>query len=161
MRITAGILLLISVVLMGCASEPSVQHVETTIPGKDQINAGLHGNEIGLRMGALSGTGGTMANGVATMHVMEDGTLIIGLQLNIAPAKPGFRYSAWIQEGLTTPKVALGTLSATTPEVRHSLRIETKAAIQSYTLVSITLEGGGKTPGSRLVATGRVKEIAR
>ncbi len=124
-----------------------------TLPG--------HGKEMSLSYGALSGTGGTSANGIGSIHHLEDETSVIGLQLNIKTAPEGMFYEGWVKS-LDGALFNVGHLTNPFNDVRHRVRIEAEIDLRTYTKVFITLEldDGNPEPGE-IVAVGTLKQTSR
>ncbi len=141
-------------------SEGKHQELPMMMP-QGQQGYGTHGREVTMGYGALSGTGGMNANGVATAHFMQDESTIIGLQLNIEAAPENFFYEAWA-ETATGARISLGHLHNPFNDVRHQLRLETPADLRGFPIVRITKEAddGDPTPW-QTVATGILKQIRR
>lgn len=105
---------------------------------------------------------GALANGVATAYYFEDKATIVGIQLNIAAAKDGKIYTAWLQGDNDTTRIRLGNLENTLDDVRHSVRFDTKNDLRAFTNVIITLQqkSTDTVPG-QIVATGILKTMKR
>ncbi len=160
-RTTLIVASLCACVLTACGAATPDQKLQIDAPIKGQISDPVHGKETGLSIGAMSGVGKTVANGVATVHQMEDGTAIVGVQLNIAVAKEGSHYSAWLTTAMDAPRISLGTLMSSAQEVRHSVKNELPKLDSANNLVLVTLEGPGISEGSQIVASGKLKAISR
>gem|GEM_PF-5819570 len=134
--------------------------VVTAMPSGTIVDP-VHGKEIGLAYGPLSGTS-LSANGVVSAHYLEDATTIVGLQLNIAVPQDGWFYEAWLEKDAHTPWISLGHLSNPLNDVRHSVRFVSKETLNSYRTVHITLEedDGDSSPGTT-VAGGILKATTR
>jgi hypothetical protein len=163
-------LLLSSVILLsGCSFFSSEVRVDSNgkhqelpmMMPQGQQGFGVHGREVTMAYGALSGTGTVNANGVATAHFMQDKSTIIGLQLNIEAAPENSFYEAWA-ESSTGSRISLGHLHNPFNDVRHQLRLETPSDLRNFLNVRITMESddGDPTP-SQTVAIGILKQIRR
>lgn len=136
------------------------QEFQTAIPVGTPTLPG-HGKEVSLSYGALSGAAGTSANGIGSIHHLEDGSSVIGLQLNIKAAPEGMFYEGWVE----TPegkRFNVGHLSNPFNDVRHRVRLEAPNDLRTYTKVFITLEvdDGNPEPGE-IVAVGTLKQTSR
>jgi hypothetical protein len=108
---------------------------------KDLVDP-VHGKRIGFFYGAIDGVTGSKANGVAYMHVFEDGTTQGSVNLNIQQAEQGTRYIV----NFSTPSNVLyeaGELSSILNDVRHSMSFDATEDLSAYTSVNIVLESGG------------------
>lgn len=137
-----------------------IQTVVTGIPRGD-IVVETHGKEVGLAYGAIAGTGETSANGIATAHYLEDGSTVIGVQVNIAAAQDGFFYEAWLSQ-TDTPQRSIGHLTNAMNDVRHSVRFEGTETHQKYKTVLITREADDGDPmPAEVIAIGILKPTSR
>lgn len=164
---------LLTLLLVACSTQTPVSNTvdrnppdsETTyqnpVEPNTQVKDANHGAETGLAITALSGANGTLANGVATAYYFEDKGSIVGVQLNIASAKAGTQYAAWIENDMKK-YVRIGNLENTDGDVRHSVRLDTKDDLRTYKNVIITLQqtGADSTPGE-VIATGLLKDTKR
>ncbi len=126
-----------------------------------QQGLGEHGREVLMAYGALAGTGGINANGVATAHYMQDKSTVIGMQLNVEVPAAGFFYEGWV-ESSTGARISLGHLTNPFNDVRHQLRTETPENLRNFTIVIITKEADDGDPEpSQAVATGILKQTRR
>lgn len=133
----------------------------TAMPVGGEINDPTHGREAWLAVGPVEGTEGTPANGVVTAHYFEDGTFILGMQVNIVPPEDDFFYEAWlVQNGETD--VSLGHLTNPFGDVRHQLRFSVEEDYRNRTIIAITREpdDGNVEPGI-VVARAMLKKQQR
>lgn len=120
----------------------------TVMPVGGEINDPDHGRETWLAVGPVEGTEGTPANGVVTAHYFEDGTFILGMQVNIAPPEDDFFYEAWlVQDGEND--ISLGHLTNPSGDVRHQLRFTANEDYRNRMAIAITREpdDGNPAPG--------------
>lgn len=136
------------------------QEFQTAMPTGTPTLPG-HGKETGLSYGALSGTGGTSANGIASIHHLEDKTSVVGLQLNILAAPDGMFYEGWVESADGT-RFNVGHLTNPFNDVRHRVRLEAQNNLNGYTKAFVTLEldDGNSEPGE-IVAVGTLKQTSR
>jgi hypothetical protein len=73
------------------------EEIIRAFPQFGEVSDAKHGREVWFAYGPLSGVQGTPANGVADAHFLEDGTFILGVQLNIALAPDNTFYEVWIR----------------------------------------------------------------
>ena len=133
----------------------------TAMPIGGEVNDPDHGREVWLAVGPVEGTEGNPANGVVTAHYFEDGTFILGMQVNIAPPEEGFFYEAWlVQEGEND--VSMGHLTNPSGDVRHQLRFQAKEDYRRRAALAITREpdDGNPEPGI-VVARAMLKKRQR
>lgn len=132
-----------------------VQKMQMLMPTGKQLIDPVHGKEEGLAYGAITGEDGILANGVATAHYFEDKSTIIGVQVNIADAKEGTYYDAWLESPGGQQPIDLGQFENSPGDVRHSLHFESKDNLQTYTRIVISLQqtGGGSVPGQTVAST--------
>lgn len=120
----------------------------TAMPVGGEVNDPEHGREVWLAVGPVEGTEENPANGVATAHYFEDGTFILGMQVNVAPAENNFFYEVWLlKEGEND--VSLGHLTNPLGDVRHQLHFEAKEDYRDRMAIAITREpdDGNPEPG--------------
>ena len=123
--------------------------IVTPMPVGGEVNDPDHGREVWLAVGAVEGMEATPANGVATAHYFEDGTFILGAQVNIAPPEDGFFYEVWlVREGEND--LSLGHLTNPSGDVRHQLRFSAQSDYRKYAAIAITREAddGNAEPGT-------------
>ncbi|MBI2117950.1 anti-sigma factor [Candidatus Peregrinibacteria bacterium] len=133
----------------------------TAMPVGGEVNDPDHGREAWLAVGPMEGTETSPANGVVTAHYFEDGTFILGIQVNIARAESGFFYEAWlVREGEND--VSLGHLTNPLGDVRHQLRFVAEKDYRKYAAIAITRESddGNPEPGG-VVARAMLKKRER
>lgn len=165
--------LVLCLLLSGCGGSAAVP---PAVSEKDLIreyNSGngtnssivaAHGMETRFAYGAISGTGGTNANGVGFLHTYEDGVSIVTINLNIlAPAK-GHHYFVWLKNDSGDP-LPFGELKSIVGDARHSVVFETKATFIGDTFVYVTDETivnpSTLSSHSTIIAKGRMKEVKR
>lgn len=122
-----------------------------------QMEDKQHGKIQVLSIGAMAGEGETLANGIATAYLFEDGGTVVGVQLNIKEAPKGTSYVAWAESD-SRQYVKLGTLENTQGDVRHSMRFDSSKDLSNYSHIIITSEQNesAQRPGT-LVASGKLK----
>lgn len=145
------------------ASGGSVQVV--TFNAISSVASPQHGKEVFLSYGALSGISGVAANGVASLHVFEDKTSNVGIQLNIHQPQKGQYYQAWIFKtgAAASSWTSLGQLISPTGDVRFALTSNQTADLRNDTEIRITLESddGNAAPSGDVVATAKLKSAQR
>ncbi len=124
--------------------------------GKDLVDP-VHGKEVKFYYGAVSGANGTNANGLAYVHVFEDGTSIVTVNLNIELSRRGTRYVAYLNNSTGDLPVKIGELKSIVGDVRHTMKNETQKSVSETLTVNVLREGKGE---SILVAQGTIKEPA-
>ncbi len=129
------------------------------MPGKTVVDP-EHGLETWFGIGALSGVEGTNANGMAQLHVMESGTSLVSMQLNIAQAPEGSEYRAWLVSS-SGARIDAGTLDPFMGDVRHHVNYEAKRDLRDSLTVEITLKKTGTAEPGTVVATGVMTERKR
>lgn len=131
-----------------------VQKLNVLMPAGKELVDPQHGKEMELAYGAVTGENGTLANGVATAHYFQDGSTNIGLQVNIADAKEGTYYDAWLESADGSQPINMGQLTAAAGDVRHSLTFDSKDNLSKYAKIIITLQqnGGSQTPGQTVAS---------
>ncbi len=136
------------------------QEFQTAMPVGTPTLPG-HGKETSLSYGALSGTGGTSANGIASIHHLEDMSSVVGLQLNIKAAPEGMFYEGWVKSADGTV-LNVGHLTNPFNDVRHRVRLEAQKDLHDFMWAFITLEAddGNPEPGE-IVAVGTLKQTSR
>ncbi|MEK7201617.1 MAG: anti-sigma factor [Patescibacteria group bacterium] len=133
----------------------------TAMPIGGEVNDPDHGREAWLAVGPVEGTEGSPANGVVTAHYFEDGTFILGMQVNIAKPEDDFFYEAWlVQEGEND--VSLGHLTNPSGDVRHQLHFQAEEDYRNRAAIAITREpdDGNPEPGT-VVARAMLKKRQR
>lgn len=120
-----------------------------------------HGKEVGMAYGAVSGIGETSANGVVSAHYLEDGTAIVGGQVNIEVPEDGMLYEGWLVDASTSRMVSLGHLTNPFNDVRHSVRFAGKNLENMHRFeVSLEKDDGDPARGN-IVAEGILKPTKR
>lgn len=121
-----------------------------------------HGKEVGIAYGAVSGVENIAANGIASVHYMQDRTAIVGVQVNIDVPEDGYFYEAWLSRGDGTAPLSLGHLTNPFNDTRHSLQEEIDENLSGLLNLSITLEADDGNPdASDVVATAILKPTRR
>ena len=122
----------------------------------------MHGEEQWFAVGALSGSNGTKANGVAQSHVFKDGTTVATVNLNIQPPPKGSEFVAWLKKPAGTERIRLDVLQNPLSDVRHVITTEVDKDLREYTQVEVTLErSAGPSEGDPIQATGILKRQER
>lgn len=114
----------------------------------------VHGKGVGFYYGAVSGTEGVNANGIAYIHVFEDGASTVTVNLNIELPASGTKYVAYVQDSAGTSSLKVGEMKSIVGDVRHSVKLETKEDASKTLSVKVRREGRGE---SVLVAEGTMK----
>lgn len=130
---------------------------------KEGINDERHGREVWFAYGAVIGTSGTEANGVATAHFLEDATYVIGIQLNIAPPAEGQFYEGWLMKGIDPGDwVSVGHFQQGNRESSQTLRLESSKDLRKYGEIAVSREAddGNPAPGT-VVAQGSLRVTQR
>jgi hypothetical protein len=160
--------LLCSLSLGGClkpdtsSSLPSKTITFDAAPGGGMKDP-KHGSETWFAIGALSGTGGTSANGVSQAHLLADGTFVVVSRLNILPEGTGSFYESWIARRDGSDRRSMGKLVSTTNDARHEQRFESEVDLsKTHVQVLITKRktGNPQDPG-QVVAQGILKPVTR
>ncbi len=123
--------------------------------GKD-VEDPVHGKQVKFYYGAVSGSDGTQANGIAYIHLYENGTSTVTVNLNIALPENG-HYVAYILDSSGKQEIEIGALQSIFGDVRHSVKNETTEDITKTLLVQVRRESRGT---STVVAEGTLKEPA-
>lgn len=124
----------------------------TRKPGQE-VRDPVHGVETGLWYGAVSGTEGTNANGVAFVQYFEDGGSIVTVNLNIAQAPEGKHYEAIVQNEDGSDVFTVGELRSIIGDSRHSAKIDTTYDTSKLHTITVVLLSDGAERGDT-VATG-------
>lgn len=114
----------------------------------------IHGKGVGFFYGAVSGVEGINANGIAYIHVFEDGASTITVNLNIELPPSGKKYVAYVQDTSGSSTIKVGEMRSIVGDVRHSVKLETKENASENLSVKVRLEGRGSND---LVAEGTMK----
>ncbi len=128
------------------------------MPNKD-VTDPVHGKEIWLGVGAVAGVDKVAANGIGQLHVMEDGTSLVTLQINIHQAVPGVEYRGYLVSD-SGDRVDMGTLDSFSG-VRHRLNYEAKRDLRDHPTIEITLNKAGSSTAGSLQAKGTISERKR
>lgn len=122
------------------------------MPKHGEVSDPEHGKGIWFAIGPVTGVEGTPANGVVQAHFFEDGTFLLGLQINIEKPKDGFFYEGWLEGVDPGKRVSVGHLQSTFGDVRHHLRFKDALDLRPYRKVLVTLEvdDGNPDPGERV-----------
>lgn len=125
----------------------------------------VHGKEVFLSYGPIKGVEKVPANGVATVHVFEDHTSNVGIQLNINLPDEGHFFEAWALKTGAAPAawISLGHMNSVVGDVRHALKSEQAIDLSEYTIVRITKESddGNPSPSNEVVAEALLKQAKR
>ncbi|MDD5751534.1 MAG: hypothetical protein PHS73_03370 [Candidatus Peribacteraceae bacterium] len=140
----------------------SVATFRYNMPAGGVIIDAEKGKETWFAYGAVAGTEGIPANGLAKSHRFENGQYLHTLQVNIGLPKDGFFYEGWLLHPKTGERISTGHLKSIFGDARHTLSFEGTADLRAYTSVVITLEkdDGNSTPGTE-AATGTLKVLKR
>lgn len=114
----------------------------------------VHGKGVSFYYGAVSGAEGTNANGVAYIHIFEDGASTVTINLNIELPASGTKYVAYVQDSTGASSVKVGEMKSIVGDVRHSVKLETTDNMTKNLSVKVRREGKGE---SVLVAEGTMK----
>lgn len=138
-----------------------IQTINTAMPAGTPAVPG-HGKEEGLAYGALNGVGETRANGIATVHYLEDGYGILGAQVNIAAAPDNHFYEGWLETMDGGKRISVGHLTNPFNDARHAVRFESETSLKEYERFVVTLEpDDGNTNSSSPVANAILKHTTR
>ena len=142
----------------GLSSEDKILEVKSygqiMKTGKDTPDP-IHGKEVGFYYGAVSGTTeGRNANGIGYIHVYEDGTSVITVNLNIELPTSG-TYKAYLGNNSDNTSILIGELESIVGDVRHTIKSKTRENVGETLVVKVLLEERGK---STLVAEGVLKQ---
>ena len=131
------------------------------MPSPGNIRDAQHGKETWFAYGAMLGANGTKANGVATAHFLEDGTYVLGIQLNILKPKDGTYYEAWLF-GEGQEQISVGHMLQGQKDVRQTLDYRGSRDLRPYLKIAITRQkdDGDPSPGE-LVAEGVLRVTKR
>jgi hypothetical protein len=140
----------------------AVQKLNELMPTGKQLVDPTHGKEENLAYGAMNGEGGVLANGVVTAHYFQDSTTIIGVQLNIAVAKAGAYYEAWLENDDGSAPIDMGQMQNGFNDVRYSVRFTSSQNLINKHKVVVSLEqkASATTPGT-VVASGTLQPTSR
>lgn len=126
--------------------------VQVAMPTKGMTHP-VHGKEAFLAVGPIEGVEGSPANGVATLHVFEDGASAMDVRANINIPEDGSIYEAWLAAGDGVPVIRLGQLTNSFGDVRFSIRIEKSDDLRRFATLLITKEpGDGNAASSGVIA---------
>lgn len=154
----AALTLSCAIALSGCGSKQSAQpdkavqikdYTSTIRDGKEVVDP-VHGKEISMMYGAITGVNNTNANGVGYIYVYEDGFNAVFVNLNILLAPEGKKYVAHLTDEKNTTTMLLGDLQSIVGDVRHSLRFESNGNLSSYNTFLVSLD-------DNVIAEGKVK----
>ncbi len=147
--------------LAACGSTPAPEDKVLEVKTYNQIMKSgkdvpdpVHGKEVKFYYGAVAGTEGTNANGIAYIHMYEDGTSVVTVNLNIALPESG-NYFAYLQDSSGDKAVTIGALKSIVGDVRHTVKGETKEDVTKTLMVQVRHETREK---KTLVAEGMLKE---
>lgn len=122
---------------------------------KDLVDP-VHGKEVKFYYGAVSGVAPVNANGLAYVHVFEDGTSTVTVNLNIE-VQSGAKYIVSIENASGTSSLKVGVLRSLVGDVRHTVTMQTKNDLATSLVVVVRREGKGEPV---VVAKGTMKEPA-
>ncbi len=156
--------IIVSLVLVACTSAPlpekdevlETQEVNQFMKTGKVLEDPVHGKQVNFFYGAVSGTGGTNANGIAYIHIFADGTSTVTVNVNIALPVSG-SYIAYIRDASGASRIRVGELTSIVGDVRHSVTLKTTENVSRALFVEVRREGGGD---STLVAEGTMKGAA-
>lgn len=159
MRTSFLSVLCLSLLLSACGSPDTVKVEDDTIlevqkynqvmkTGEELIDP-VHGKQARFAYGALSGTNGISANGVAYLHTFEDGNSTLTVNLNILVAPKG-NYTVQLKNAANAQVMNVGTLASILGDARHSMQFTTNLDVSAYNQVLVYL-------GTKLVAEGTMK----
>ncbi len=135
-----------------------VQKYNTVIQGsKDPV----HGTQVGFKYGAIDGVGQTHANGVAYFPTFDDGNSVLTVNVNILLAPKGSHYLAMLTDGTSKGLMEVGTLQSIVGDVRHSVKLETKADVTNFNTVLVYLVKDSGSGNETLVAKGTLKKVQK
>lgn len=117
---------------------------------KDLVDP-IHGKRTGFWYGAVTGES---ANGVAYMHVFEDGASFASLNLNVGLAPKGSVYIASLTDG-AGKSIELGELSSILGDARHTVSLDTEEDLSTLLNVQVHLATGSDRT---LVGEGTLKQ---
>ena len=142
---------------VGCSKKTGEQDIGKeeiigAMPTNGEVRDPIHGREAWLAVGAIEGEEGTPANGVVTAHYFEDGTFILGMQVNIALPPDKSFYEAWLVPNDGNEWIPLGHLTSLHGDARHHVKFEAKEDYRKYLALAITLEkdDGNEDPSSQI-----------
>lgn len=163
------LLVSIALLLIGCKPTNTVKVessdvLQTEVIHPVVMNGPLvdptHGKQIAFSYGALSGVNGTSASGISYVHVFNDQTTIITLNLNIKDMD-GVKFIGWIGEGENPSTwIKMSDFFAPFGDVRHGMRFEIAQNLSAYNSIIVTAETNlaTQTPG-KIVASGITKNV--
>jgi hypothetical protein len=146
---------------VGVGEEQGSITIKQVMPG-GELRDPKYGKELWLAVGAMAGVEGTPANGVTDAHFFEDGTYVMGIQLNIERPSDGYFYEGWLVRENPKDTMSVGHLKSLFGDVRHFLKFKDERDLRAYTKVIVTLEVDDGNPApARHVAEGVLKERTR
>ncbi len=155
--------LILCLTLSACGQAPAddkvlkIQEYTQIMKTGGELTDPVHGKEVKFFYGAVSGTEGTNANGLAYVRIFEDGASSVTVNLNIELAPAGTKYIAYIQNSGGDASLKIGELESIVGDVRHTVKLVTDQDASTMLSVKIRREGRGE---SILVAEGTMKAPA-
>jgi hypothetical protein len=144
---------------VGQTTSAPIQQMQVGSPNQPIVPG--HGKEVGLAYGAISGVGGTNANGIGMAHFLDDGTTVVNVQVNIAVADTGYSYEGWIQKADGSGKISLGLFTNPLKDARYTLMFATPNNLKDYNTISITREkDDSAAPSGDEVARATLKQTS-
>lgn len=142
----------------------NVKTIQQPMKGAEPYSDATHGKETSFAYGAIEGANGINSSGVVYRRGFTDGTFTLDVNVNIALAKPGTEYIAWLRSDEQAGGwVRLGAATSTLGDVRHSLHAQVERDVSGYYDFSLSVEEAGSNAESpsTVVATGKLKQYAR
>lgn len=162
-RIAFITLLFLSVAVSACGKQPDpdgeileVKEYTTVMKNGKVLVDPVHGKEVKFWYGAV---GSEKSNGVAYIHVFEDGTSVVTANVNILIADEGTHYQVYLKSADGKKQIDVGELQSIIGDARHSVRFETTEDLSSMLNMEVRHEKG-LLAGSEVVGTGTLKEPA-
>lgn len=124
--------------------------------GRDVVHP-EYGKEEWFGIGPLSGEGKVKANGLAEMHVFEEGVTVVTFQLNIEAPPQGSSYVAWLLKPDGSDALRMDSLGSPFKDVRHFLTMPHNRDLRGFSAVQIRQErNAGPSEGDAVVAKGAI-----
>lgn len=165
--LTVGLIACAVTVLSACGTKPAAnvpdkatqiqQYTSTIRDPKKPVTDPVHGDETGFWYGAMAGTNGTNANGVAFIHLYKDSVSTVTVNLNIQMAPAGKHYEAYLMSDSAVQPVDIGELRSIVGDVRHSLQFETKQDISALKTIMVKLDENAVAEGTVKVPSTPIK----
>lgn len=118
----------------------------------------VHGKEISLWYGAVAGVNGVNANGVAFIHLFQDGVATVTANVNILPAPQGTSFEVRLTDAASARTVVIGPLESIVGDARHIVKGDTRENVASL-LRFLVVRKQGST--ETVVAEGDLKLPAK